>query len=977
MIPGKPENPYKNPFPGLRPYNPDESGLFFGRENESMEVIRKLLENRFVAVTGASGSGKSSLIQCGVLSGINGMSSDSPSGWTTVTFRPGSDSVRNLSESVKDRHGKEGDKLLIIVDQFEDIFRIKNSGEREKSDIEKKALFTFLSDVVADSGKNVYVLIGMRSDLISECSQFREFTRLINKSNYLVPRMTREHYREVIEGPLRVTGVSIEQELVETILDDLDERSECLPVLQHAMMRTYRLWMELEQPERPLSLSDYNSAGTLRNAMSIHADELFERLNPGEKVICEKLFRNITGKGPDNRGIRRPGRIGDLSEIIGCSNDALMKVIQNFRDPGGSFITPHIDIPLSPETFADLSHESLIQLWPRLNSWADEEAASVRMYLRLSELSAMFQQGRTGLMKNPDLELALDWRDKNQPNAAWARRYDTAFERAMVYLRTSEKAYAEAEEQKRNLQKTRIRRIRIFSRILGSIAFLAGLFMIIAFLQKSMAEKRRIIAETESNNAYKQRAAAEELAAIAFQKSIELDSIAESAINSQLAAVQTTAISERRRIEAQRIAEEARRGEAQAAAFKAETQKLRMVSVAKSMSLRSLQVPGQRDLQSLLAYQAYLFNRRNDGHYNDPDIYSGLYNIAKEYGNVNYRKFSGHDAEIKGLAFVPGKSEFFTSGSDGRILRWDLGRTDRSLQVIHSDSDIYDVIAVSHDAGWLACGGAGPAIRMIPVTGDEPGYELKGHSGKVSSLVFSYDGNYLYSAALDGKVLRWDLSARTSVDVSTGTLAVTSIDLSPNSRILAGLSRSGEVVVWDPEERSDRITIGAEGKFISTLRFNPGQDQLCVGYSDGIIEIWNLDERRLLTTLTAHSTGVNNIRFNGRLDQMATTATDGTLRVWDTNDFSITPLTFNDSGGPIVAIDFSPDGQFILSGTLSRIDNIVGRPTLADSLVTGVCAGVTRNFTTEEWIAYAGRDIEYEKTCAEAEYQIRINRVRN
>lgn len=977
MNPGKPENINKNPFPGLRPYNPDESSLFFGRDNESREVIRKLLENRFVAVTGASGSGKSSLIQCGVLSGIKGMSSDTPSGWTTVTFRPGSDSVRNLSELVKSRHGKEGDKILIIVDQFEDIFRIKSNGGREKSDNEKKALITFLSDVVADSEANAYVVIGMRSDLISECSQFREFTRLINSSNYLVPGMTRENYREVIEGPLKAAGVNIEQELVDTILDDLDERSESLPVLQHTMMRTYRLWMELEQPERPVSLSDYNSAGTIRNAMSVHADELFEKLNPEEKVICEKLFRNITGKGPDNRGIRRPGKIGDLSEIIGCSDEALIKVIQNFRDPGGSFLTPHIEIPLSPETFTDLSHESLVNLWPRLNSWADEEAASVRMYLRLSELSKLFQQGRTGLMKNPDLQLALDWRDKNQPNAAWARKYDPAFERAMVYLRTSEKAFAEAEEQRKNLQKTRIRRIRIFSRILGSIAFLAGLFMMIAFLQKSMAENRRIMAETESNYANEQKVKAEELAAIALRKSLESDSIAESAVNSHLAAVQTTAISERRRVEAQRIAEEARREQVRAVALKAETQKLRMVSVAKSMSLRSLQVSGQRDLQSLLAYQAYLFNSRNDGHYNDADVYAGLYNVAKEYGNVNYRSFSGHNAEIKGLAFVPGKNEFFTSGSDGRILRWDLGRTDQSLQVIHSDSDIYDVIAVSHDAGWLACGGEGPAIRMIPVRGNEPGYELKGHSGKVSSLVFSYDGNYLYSAALDGKVLRWDLSARTSVDVSTGSVAVTSIELSPNNRFLAGLSRNGEVLVWDPEERSDRITIGAEGKFISSLRFNPGQNQLCVGYSDGIVEIWNLDERKLLTTLTAHATGINNIRFNGKLAQMATTATDGTLKVWDTNDFLVTPLTFTDSEGPIVAIDFSPDGQFILSGTLSRIDNIVGRPTLADSLVTGVCAGVTRNFTTEEWIAYAGRDIEYEKTCAGAEYQIRINRIRN
>ena len=93
-----------------------------------------------------------------------------------------------------------------------------------------------------------------------------------------------------------------------------------------------------------------------------------------------------------------------------------------------------------------------------------------------------------------------------------------------------------------------------------------------------------------------------------------------------------------------------------------EALRLRMFSIGKSMSIKSMQVQGQKDLQTLLAYQAYLFNKKNGGPANDADIYAGLYNVVKQYGNVNYKTFTGHKDEIKSIAFVPGKREFYTSG---------------------------------------------------------------------------------------------------------------------------------------------------------------------------------------------------------------------------------------------------------------------------------------------------------------------------
>ena len=104
-----------------------------------------------------------------------------------------------------------------------------------------------------------------------------------------------------------------------------------------------------------------------------------------------------------------------------------------------------------------------------------------------------------------------------------------------------------------------------------------------------------------------------------------------------------------------------------------------MISVGKSMSIKSMQVQGQKDLQTLLAYQAYQFNKNNKGISNDADIYAGLYNVAKQYGSDFYKVFKGHSGKINSIVFVPGKREFFTAGSDGKVLKWNLDKKDQGF----------------------------------------------------------------------------------------------------------------------------------------------------------------------------------------------------------------------------------------------------------------------------------------------------------
>lgn len=1033
MIMGPETNAAKfNPFPGLRPFLPEESDLFFGREGESEEVLRKLLKNRFITVIGASGSGKSSLIYCGVLPRVKKLSGDNSSGWRILTFRPGNDPMSNLADILTENisgHGdtdsvrktvssilasdpdgvsrvvnemviKVGEKVLLLVDQFEELFRYGTAGAGVVPGENSAAFVTLLENAVNKPGSEIYSIITMRSDFIGECAHFQGFTQLINNSNYLVPHMNSDNYRAVIEGPVKYAGATIDPKLVETLLTDIGDQTDQLPVLQHALMRTWSYWQELDEPDRPISFKDYDSVGTMSDAMSRHANEAYEELSQRGREICEKTFRTITEKGADNKGIRHPSSVRAIKSIVGCASGELFEVVEKFRIASRSFITPRENVPLSDDSVIDLSHESLMRLWDRLKEWVDDEASSVQMYLRLSEASAMYQQGKTTLWRPPDLQLAINWRDQQKPTLTWAERYDPAFERAMVYLRTSEKEYLAEEEKKIMLQKRQMKRAKIVAIILGTAAMISIGFMLFAFVQQIAAERATQLAETRRLQEEKQRMISDSLKVVALDQKSQADSAKIVALDQksqadsakvvaqmqEAKAVENFKEAQRQKTRAEIEADSATRARQRAVvsaeiatAQKIEALRLRMLSIGKSMSIKSLGVP-DKDLQTLLAYQAYLFNKKNKGVENDADIYQGLYNVAKLNKTANYKTFKGHLGNITSIAFVPGKREFFTSGGDKQVLRWNLDSKEQNLQVVFAGTDIVEVLAVSPDAQWLACGGLNSVIRMIPIKGGTAmQYELKGHTAKIKSLIFSFDGKYLYSASLDGKVLKWDLAAKTSVNVNTEKIQINYIDVSSGGKFIAGVSDDGKALIWNTEKTGDNFrTPAIPGKVIKVVRFKPDANTLAVGYTDGYVELWDVAAKKKITEVKAHSSEVNDIRFNNKEMQMATASNDKTLKIWDTRDLTTLPITFplSDNEAFVMVIEFSPDGQMIVSGNYEGTNNLVARPTKVEMLTQDICSMLTRNMTSAEWATYVAPDVEYVKTCSEKDFSIKVNVIR-
>jgi uncharacterized RDD family membrane protein YckC len=480
----------QNPFPGLRPFREDEERFFFGRESQVDTMVNKLVATRFLAIVGTSGSGKSSLVNSGLRPALHrGLMASAGSAWRMAQFRPDVNPIHSLAralaangvlyseykedvpieeiietylhqsekgvvETFRKARLPEGTNLLVVVDQFEELFRYRKLGTpdgKEQYTISETAIafVNLLLKASAEPDCPIYVVITMRSDFLGDCSQFYGLPEAINKGQYLVPRMTRDERRASIAGPVSVGGAGINPVLLTRLVNDVGDNPDQLSILQHALNRTWACW-EFHGAEGELELQHYTEIGTMDEALNQHANEAFEELETPERAkICEKLFKALTDLGTDPRGIRRPLKLATLSEIAGIGSEEEVKaVIEVFREPSRSFLMPLAPEPLEPERVIDISHESLMRVWDRLRRWAEDEANFARRYRRLAETAALEKTGKAGLWRDPDLQLTLDWKEEQAPTPAWANLYGGDFESATAFLEKSrsERDHERAEE---------------------------------------------------------------------------------------------------------------------------------------------------------------------------------------------------------------------------------------------------------------------------------------------------------------------------------------------------------------------------------------------------------------------------------------------------------------------------------------------------------------------------------------------------
>ncbi|NJM94085.1 MAG: High-affnity carbon uptake protein Hat/HatR, partial [Cytophagales bacterium] len=681
-----------NPFPGLRPFKMEESHLFFGREGQSDEVLLKLSQNRFVAVIGpqrkrqvllhllwcashfvrwlphwhrgqlGSGGGSSGCqphrhLADALLSQDGAYLVSDPEQRrikrTIVSSLLRSSSLGLVEAITQYRRGTDKN-FLILVDQFEELFRFKTSIFENKDSLnETLAFVNLLNNAVDYEGTPVHVAITMRSDFIGECAQFPELTSKINDSHYLIPQMTREQQRMAVSGPVAVGGAQVSPRLIQQLLNDLGDKTDQLPILQHALMRTWHYWERYrEQPEEAIDIRHYEAIGTMSEASRFTPMRLMTS-SMSSSALSARCSSGLSPKKEEiTMAYAAPPRLDVIAQIANVPQEEVVEVIEKFREPGRSLLTPAYGVPLTGESIIDISHESLMRIWVRLKHWVDDEAKSVQQYLKLAEAAELYQIGKAGLWRPPDLLVALSWKEQHKPTLVWGQRHHPAFERTIDFLEYSKSEYDTEQRMKELQQKKALKRARTFALAMSGAAIICLGFVMWAIFEKTRAEAASILAEEQKHLADEKSIEAQKNAEEAkLQSDNAKKSMLEALENAKEAerqkeqATLAQALAEEKRLEAERASKDAenqrkiaeqRQVEAEAATqIAVENQKkateakeradqLRYLSLGKAMAIKSQQI-NEKGLRALLAQQAYDFNKDYQGYEYDHDIYDGLY----------------------------------------------------------------------------------------------------------------------------------------------------------------------------------------------------------------------------------------------------------------------------------------------------------------------------------------------------------------
>ena len=1006
-----------SPFPGLRPFGIEESQLFFGREGQSEEVLNNLAKNKFVAVVGSSGSGKSSLMYCGLVPVLHGgFITEAGSKWRVIVSRPDNDPIGNLAkaivadkknaseiektivrstlessslglvEAIDQLDRDEDENILILADQFEELFRFKKNIDNENSTNESYAYVKLLLEAVKQSKVPIYVIMTMRSDFIGECAQYQELTKFINDSHYLIPQMTRDNLRSAIEGPVAVGGGVISEKLVNQLLNDVGDNPDQLPILQHALMRTWNYWVEHNKTDEEIDIIHYDAIGRMDKALSNHANEAFDELTPNEKRICENIFKTLTERGNDNRGIRHPSSVLDIAAISKSKEDSVIKVIEQFRLVGRSFLTSS-DTVLSSASIVDISHESLMRIWDKLKIWVNEEALAVHMYIRLSEAAGLYQEGKTGLWRPPDLHLALAWRKEKQPTLTWAKRFSPAFERTMVYLETSEKDYIAEEQNKLRLQKKAIRRSRIFAIVLGIAAIVSMLFMVYAFIQQGEASKQQLLAEEKTKEAIVLQKLAETQRKLADRKTKEADEQRKFATKKERQARQAQVEAEKQKINALRSLEmaktqkriayqksieadeqrkfaETKTQEAFEQKSKAETatkdaKNLRMLSISQSMAVKSVQIEDDKDKKSLLAYQAYLFNKKYGGKEYNPDVYDGLYYSLKAKNNDDFTLYKGHSEAVRAVAYIPASDAIYSTGSDGSILKWSMSDESKKPEVIYSSSGvILRDIAISNNSEWLASGSDMAELLIVNLlTKDKQ--NIKIHNDVITSVIFTNDAKNIITASLDSTIISWNLNTQEKTIIGKCESPILSISITNNDKFVYCSTEGGELIRFNISN-GEKTPIYKGENSINVVTLNKDGSLLAYGDKLGAVYVLETENLKLKAEIKAHKARVNDIKFSPDGKLLASASFDGTTKVWQTENYNYEPLVFKDHESWVMTLVFSEDSKVLITGCVDS--NIKKWDINTETIAAKLKEKINRNMTEMEWDIYVGEDIPYEKS---------------
>ena len=973
------------PYVGLRPFEFREAALFYGRGEHIAEMVRILRKGHFLAVVGSSGSGKSSLVRAGLLPAIAGgfMNGDEDgSDWRFVVVRPGLDPYENLLrellptlaldqpldpalvafrsqtlragprglvEAIADSLLPEPTRLVVLIDQFEEVFRLVERGgpgqprDDRSSAEQRNAALAFVDMLLAtatERDRRVYVVLTMRSEYLGECEAFLGLSAAIARSQFLTPRMTREQIQDIIERPLAAVRGRIEPAVVTAILNSLGTAQDQLPRLEHILLR---MWDRV-RADREITLRDYIAVGGFESGLDQHLEQFYEELGSGvendksseRQRVAEQLFRSVARRTPEGTLVRRPSSVGEVASIAGASEQIVAEVVEHFRQPGCNFLVAIPAVPLTGETTLELSHESLLRQSKRLGKWVTAEADAAAELQRLVRDARSWREGKRGVLRQPELGLYRKWRKESVPSRDWAARYveSEEFDLADEYLRQS-------------LRKSRI----LQGTAVAAIAVMLVLTLFSVYLW-SRAETSATDARRESNHAKESATAAEASERKAKRQSAAAEA---SEWNAKHQSAMTHLEVAKSEIEKGNLATGIfHYWQAYDEAPNNDPLKLNARTLLASwcfheplplihddnvrtvaFSPDGLTVVTGSDDKTARLWDANTGKPKCDPLKHDgkvlsvafsPDgltVVTGSDDKTARLWDANTGKPKcdplKHDGKVLSVAFSPDKRTVVTGSDDNTARLWDAktGQPKKGEPLKHDDEYAVVSVAFSPDSRTVVTGSDDNTARLWDVETGKPKCDPLKHEGAVMSVAFSPDGQAVLTGSDDNTARLWD--AKTGKPIGQPLMykgRVSSVASSPDGQTVPGSERQrGARGVASGAADSGTMRRAADDELrVMSVAFSPDKRTVVTGSWDNTARLWDAKTRKPIGQPLEHKGRVSSVAFSPDNRTVVTGSWDNTARLWNakTGQPIGQPLMHERA---VMSVAFSPDKRTVVTGS--------------------------------------------------------------
>ncbi len=945
-----------NPYKGLAYFEYEDAEYFYGRQKLTDELLERVRKNNFLAVMGASGSGKSSVIRAGLVYQLKlGEQISGSDNWIISIFQPGNYPLQSLAEALAKEilvsefedsedqiqekiaeakeyidRGSDGleklirqakKRVVIVIDQFEEVF-IHCDDDKEK----EKFLECLLNTLQKVENNKLCLVLVFRSDFFGRCAEqeYYGLARKIQQHLVAVTPMDEDELKDAIEGPANELGVNVASKLKRELVAEVKTEPGSLPLLQYFLEKNWEENQKIWQLENPKKLVNRINKPWNR-VLEEYANSVHKSLSEKERSIAKYIFLKLTylGEGTGTGDTRKKTAASELKNTSRYQEEDINRVKQKLIDNKLIVSFKEKSNHGTEVEFVNLVHDALIIHWSKLRFWIAEYRLYSKTKQYIEQEAQKWEASKRDISylyrgeKLKDIEKSM----KKYGDILALKQLAKTFIQASIEHRDEQELKQEQERQR----KDRRYRNDIF-RIIGVLFVVIVLIGIIVFSNWSSDR-----ASTEQNKRYLSN---QSVALISYSKTLFNEKRQFDALIEALRAIvplkkqelplpenikpvlrqAVDGVKERDRLQGHN-------GSIYNVAFSPDGKRLASGSLDKTIKLWNVET-GKEILPRLSEHKRKVYNvifNPEDSTQLASSSADGtirLWNLeTSKYGE--YKTLTGHKGKVYSLSFNQDGNILASSSIDTTIKLWNV-KTGKEIvpPLTGHKSKVYSVSFNPQNKTQLASGSADGSVRLWNlVTGESK--ILSNRDYNVYTVSYSPDGKKLASGSTDGTVHIWNLETGKEFNtLNRHQFSVHSVSFSLDSKTLASGSFDNTIKLWDVATGKEITTIAAHKDWVYNVSFNPkyGKKILASGSADGTIRLWDIDKVQSIATFIGHKNWVNSVVFNPQNDtQLASASVDGTVKLWNVTTGK--KRTISTKHKRINSVSFSHDGKILASSS--------------------------------------------------------------